>query len=185
MDLKLLNVKLKNMVLKSVSLVLLLLIRTAFAQVSQSSGGMLAKQYSEEIAEYAAKTWLINEILGKATEVVRFKIDALAASASGQLTSLVYRCDKVEKNGLLLGFYNNKWNDAGVSYKAYAFKNLPLQDANSFIDSIESTITKQTFFLESDRGTNHVYFYYNDIRVLIYSAAMTTKIRLYWNGFDS
>ena len=37
-------------------------------------------------------------------DLLKFEIEALAASNSGELTSLVYKCEIQHKEGLVLGF---------------------------------------------------------------------------------
>jgi hypothetical protein len=65
----------------------------AVAQYSVNSNFLLAQEYSKEISLYKAKSFVIKEILNTSEEVVRFEIDPLAASTSGELTSLVYKCE--------------------------------------------------------------------------------------------
>lgn len=156
------------------------------AQVSLSKGGIFyAKEFSKDISLYNAKIFVMNEVLGPATQVVKFEIDPLAASNSGELTTLVYRCSEKAKEGLILGFYGNRWNDAGVVYQAYAFKNMPLADANDFIEKIEK-ITRENFkYLDSDNDNNNIYFSFKDITIMVYAKALITKLRVFWNGFDA
>ena len=84
---------------------------SSFSQISTaSSGSFWAKEYSKEIALYKAKTFVLNDVLGISKDIVQFYIDPLAAASSGELTTLVYRCEAKNKEGLILGFYGNRWN---------------------------------------------------------------------------
>ena len=94
----------------------------AVSQIPVSSKIYFAKEFSKEITLYRAKSFLIEEVLGLSNNVVKYSIDPLAATKSGELTSLSYRCEDKKKEGLILGFYGNKWNKEGVLYQAYAFK---------------------------------------------------------------
>jgi len=161
----------------------------SYSQVKQNStlaNMVYAKEYSKEIAEHYAKSFAMDNIIGTTNESIRFVVDAVAASSSGQLTTLLYKCDKLDKKGLILGFFGSRWNDAGAVYQAYAFKQMPLDEAKGLLDSISSSIEKQWQFLDQAKGSNNVCFQYGDIRVLIYKSALFTPgIRLFWNGFDS
>ena len=55
--------------------------------------------YSKDIALSRAKTYVIKDILGEPTGIVKFKVDALAAATSGELTTLVYECEEKNKSG--------------------------------------------------------------------------------------
>ena len=80
-------------------------ISNTYSQVPATYGIYFAKEYSKEIALYKAKDFVMHEVIGAGAEPVKFKIDPLAAASSGELTSLVYRCDEKAKAGLVLGFY--------------------------------------------------------------------------------
>jgi hypothetical protein len=43
--------------------------------------------------------------LGSTNQVVPFEVIPLAAASSGELTTLLYKCDSKQKEGLILGFY--------------------------------------------------------------------------------
>jgi hypothetical protein len=157
---------------------------TALAQISTKSGIFAAKEFSKEIALYKAKAFTITDILGVSDKVVAFQIDPLAAASSGELTSLVYQCDEKSKEGMILGFYGDTWNAAGVRYQAFAFKDLPKEKALELLDKIEKTIEQNARYLAEDGDNNNVYFQYDDILLLIYKGT-STKIRVFWNEFDS
>jgi hypothetical protein len=174
------------MIPRLIILILFFSVKTVFAQVSIKTGGIFfAKDFSKEIALYNAKTFLIKDILGQTNELIQFEIDPLTASNSGELTSLVYRCPIKKKEGLILGFYGLRWNDAGVNYQAYAFKDLPTKEANELLDKIEEVTKDNSKYIDSDPDNNNIYFQYDDITILIYNTLSSTKLRVFWNGFDS
>jgi hypothetical protein len=105
-------------------LLVFILFPRLFAQSSEHTGIYFAKEYSKDEALYKAKDFVMDQILGISTGLVRFKIDPLASAASGELTSLVYSCDEKNATGLVLGFFGNYFNDSGVVYQGYGFKNL-------------------------------------------------------------
>lgn len=154
------------------------------AQVSAVNGLYLAKEFSKEIALYKAKEFVINEIIGIDSNVTQFEMDALAATASGELTSLVYRCDEKQLSGLVLGFFGSKWNDAGVSYQAFAFKNIPQEVAIELLKKLTTTIEGNSKYL-NENTDNNIVFRFKEFTFLIYNVEYRSRIRIFWNDFDS
>lgn len=152
---------------------------------AQIPGVFLAKEYSKEVSLYRAKAFIISDVLGQSNDVVKFEVYPLVASNSGELTTLVYKCDSKNKSGLLLGFNSSKFNEAGITYQAYSFKNLPAKQANEFCDNLEIAIKINQDYLESDHDNKNIYFNYDDIRILIYKTAGGTKLRIFWENYDS
>ncbi|NVJ46480.1 MAG: hypothetical protein HWE07_05105 [Cytophagia bacterium] len=155
-----------------------------FAQVPQSAGFYLAKEYNKEQALYKAKKFVMEDILGTSTELTRFKIDPLASASSGELTSLVYQSDEKNKTGLILGFYGDYWNDAGVVYTGYAFKNLNEQEAIELLNLLERVYEQESKYLNSDNDNNNVFIDFQDMTFLFYKSS-GFRMRVFWNGFDS
>lgn len=156
-----------------------------FSQASFHKFGFLSKEFSKELSIYYAKTFIMEEILGNSNNVVKFEINALAAASSGELTSLVYKSDDLKKKGLVLGFYGDRWNDHGVVYQSYAFKDLPEDKAIELLSKLDSITNKYSKYVNSDLGTNNIYFQYDDMTFLIYNTTTKTILRVGWNGFDS
>lgn len=77
-----------------------LVCNSVIAQISANRqetflGFIAAKEFSKSIALYKAKSFVINEIIGGATsDIVKFEVDPLVASNSGELTTLVYKCSE-------------------------------------------------------------------------------------------
>ncbi len=81
---------------------------SSFAQISAYKCGLFAKEFSKDIALYKAKEFVMMDVLGESTGIVKFEVDALAASNSGELTTLSYKCESKNKEGLVLGFYGSR-----------------------------------------------------------------------------
>jgi len=157
-----------------------------FPQVNSQGGSVwMAKEFSKDIALFYAKSYLIKNVLESSPEIVKFVTVPLAASNSGELTTLIYKCDGQEKEGIILGFYGNYWNDAGVSYQGFAFKNFDKNQSVEFLAKIQDVITKNWEFLSALNDSNCLFFNYDDIGVLICSSSNSYSIRLFWNRFDS
>lgn len=156
-----------------------------FSQIPIKAG-LLAKEWSKTIALYKAKSFVMHNILSSPNNLLKFEIDALAASSSGELTSLVYKCEPQNKEGLVLGFFGDYWNDAGVIYTGYAFKDIPKTKAILLLEKIVKNINDNYKYLDEDRDNNNIYFKEDDMEFLIYTPSYnSTKIRMFWNGFDA
>jgi len=164
---------------------ILLLSQSIFGQVSTNSGIFFAKEFSKDIALYKAKSFVINDVIGLSDSSIRFEIDPLAASMSGELTSLVYLCSEKNMEGLILGFYGDRWNENGVIYQSYAFRNFPKSKAIELLNKVEKLINENSDYLSQDQDNNNVYTKYEDCLFLIYKNQGDTKIRVFWNNFDS
>lgn len=143
-----------------------------------------AKEFSKEIALYRAKEFLIEEVLGKSPGVIKYSIDPLAATKSGELTSLVYQCDEKKQEGLILGFFGDRWNEAGVVYQSFAFKHLPKVSAIEILTKLGDIIKENSKYLDADDDNNNIYFHYEDITFLIYRDG-SVKIRAFWMDYDA
>ncbi|WP_025666528.1 hypothetical protein [Aquimarina megaterium] len=166
--------------------ILLLGLKNLNAQIEQVPGDFYeAKEYSKAISLFRAKTFLFKNVLKTTETVLQFEAIPLAAASSGELTSLLYRCESKGKEGLILGFYGDYWNNAGVSYQGYGFKNLPKEKAIEFLNKIEKAIEKNKKFLRGNNNNNNIVFDFDDMNVLIWTTSGSYRIRVYWNGFDS
>ena len=144
----------------------LLICHSVFAQIPSSSVVFFAKEFSKDIALYKAKAFVMNEVFGVSDKPIKFELDPLAASMSGELTSLAYKCSEKNMEGLVLGFYGDRWNDAGVIYQSYAFKNLPKPAAIELLNKIQSVIDAYSGYL-GQTSDNNVYYKYEDMTFLI------------------
>lgn len=144
-----------------------------------------AKEFSKDIALFNSKNFLFKTVLGAVPEVVKFEVIPLAAASSGELTTLLYKCESKQKEGLILGFYGNYWNEAGVLYQGYSFKNLEKSKAIEFLNKIESSIEGNIKYLKDNYDSNNIFFKYDDIDVLIWMNSSNYTIRVFWEGFDS
>jgi hypothetical protein len=142
-------------------------------------------EYSKELAQFQSKHFVFEKILKVESQVVKFEVDPLSGAESGQLTTLYYNCAEQNKEGLILTFFGNYWNNAGVRYQGYGFKNFDKKQAVEFLDKIQSAIDSNAKFLK-DNSDNNIAFKYDDIDIIITSSNQTAYlIRLFWNGFDS
>ncbi len=107
------------------------------AQVKMTSNNVFtAKEFSKDIAMYYSKKYLFKDILGTSEVIDEFEVIPLAAASSGELTTLLYKSETKNKEGLIIGFYGDYWNEAGILYQGYAFKNLEKNKAMDFLYKI-------------------------------------------------
>lgn len=148
------------------------------------NGLFFAKGYSKEISIYRAKSFIMTNLLGLSNNPQLFTVEALAAAGSGELTSLFYNCPQKNKSGLILGFYNDYWNDNGVIYQGYKFKDIPKEKAIELFNTIDSLGSLNESFLNADKN-NNVFFSFEDLTFLLYNGwSASSPIRIFWNGFD-
>jgi hypothetical protein len=174
------------MKIKFFTLAFLLSITYSFSQVKVNSNNIwTAKEFSKEISLFKSKEFLFKNVLGSTNQVVPFEVIPLAAANSGELTTLLYKCDAKQKEGIILGFYGDYWNEAGVLHQGYSFKNLEKEKTMEFLNKIVSSIEENKKFLNDSGDNNNIFFKYDDMDVLIWTNAGTYSIRIFWQGFDS
>ena len=168
-------------VTKTVIVLIAILIVNSNALNSQIS----TKQYlggqawSKEFTEYKVKQYLSTTILElehKKTEYVY--VDALTASASGELTTVTYQCKDQSKSGIFFTFYNNYITQASLPFDLYGHKNLELSKAIEFLELIEKNFrsmkegnkssNKDSLYDEVESTTvNDLVFRFDDMIVYI------------------
>ena len=158
-----------------------------FSQIRQPYGDFWqAKEWSKSISLFKGKKYLLQNIFDTSEATTKFQIIALTGSSSGEITTLMYNCEQQNKEGLILGFYGDYWNESGVFYKGFAFKNFNKSEATKFLDKIQSVINENEEFLKDDKDNNNIVFQFDDIDILIYYDTINSpSIRLFWRGFDS
>jgi hypothetical protein len=174
------------MKIKHLTLLFLLSVTYTFSQVRVNSNNIwTAKEFSKEISLFKSKEFLFKNVLESSEKVTPFEVIPLAAASSGELTTLLYKCEAKQKEGLILGFYGDYWNEAGVLYQGYSFKNLEKDKAMEFLNKIVTSIEENKRFLNDNGDNNNIFFKYDDMDVLIWTNAGTYTIRIFWQGFDS
>lgn len=164
---------------------LILFATISFAQVKTTNLNYVwaAKEFSKDVAQFRAKSFLFRNVLGVTENISKFELIPLAAASSGELTTLLYKATDKDKEGMLLGFFGDYWNESGNVYQGYAFKNLDKIDAYEFLAKINDVIENESKYLKDSTDNNNIYFSYKDIDVVIFAGGQ--NIRLFWNGFDS
>ena len=122
-------------------------------------------------------------------KTLKFQTLGLAAANTGEITTVLYKTEDGDSEGLLLCFYGDYWNDSGVLFTGYGFKNLDKEKAFEFLNLIEKNIGDNKEYL-NEGGTNaysgnSIYFKYDDINIIIGYSYGNLNIRMFWQTFDS
>ena len=157
----------------------------SIAQVTKSQNELLNKEYSKDISLYRGKHFLFSEVLGTTEKIARVEIVPLAAANSGELTTLLYKSSDKEMEGMIIGFYNDHWNDFGLTHQLYSFRNFTKESATNFLNIISDAIENNKSYLREDRDNNNIFFKFEDIEILITSSVTEMYIRVFWKDYDA
>ena len=148
------------------------------------SGVTDIKKIAKQISQFRSKEYIINNIIGSSNgKEIKFETESLASDDSGGLITVAFNCDAVEKNGLLLAFFGENENESGQISDAYAFRAIPLKDAQGLLKRIDEVRKTNDKYLSDDNNVNNIYIEYDDIKFVIYRDN-TSLIRVFWNGFE-
>jgi hypothetical protein len=174
--------------MKKISIALLFFVIQvgAFAQINSSSAGLNAQFYSKEITEYTVKNFIVKNILQVPDKaLIDVKIDAITASGSGEITSVVYNCESQNKSGLIFAFWNQKFNENNTHFNEYSFKTLNFDQAKEFMNVISKTLS-QAVINNGSHDNNNVIYKYDDMTFIFYYSSLNGNlIRVLWGDFDS
>ena len=164
-------------------LVSLLVHFESYSQVP-SSNSVFTKQWSKDITLSMTKLYLVQNVVSVSNSEERLIVEGLSAATSGELTAVCYSGDSAKTVGIVLAFYGNYWNDQGVTYKGYAFKNMGETQAVNFLKKIIEVSDKNSSFMEGSMDNNNVVFKFDDMTLILYVNG-PAKLRLIWKDFDA
>ncbi|ELI6455774.1 hypothetical protein [Flavobacterium psychrophilum] len=142
------------------------------------------KKIAKQISQFRSKEFIINNIIGPTNgNEIKFETESLASDDSGGLITVAFNCDTVKKNGLLLAFFGENENEEGLISEAYAFRAIPLKDAQALLNRIDEVRKSNEKYLSDDTNVNNVYIEFEDIKFVIYRD-LSSLIRVFWNGFE-
>jgi hypothetical protein len=154
-----------------------------FCQIP-SNKSIFAKLWSKDLTLDMAKLYLVQNVISIQENEERLVLDGLSASTSGELTAICYSGDSAKTIGILLAFYGDYWNEQGVNYKGYAFKNLNPSTALKFLNKIIDVAEKNQKFMESNLDINNIIFTFDDIVIIMFNNG-PIKLRILWQNFDA
>jgi hypothetical protein len=132
-----------------------------------SNKSLFAKNWSQDLTLSLAKVYLLQDIISVSNVEERLVVDAIVASNSGHLTSVCYSGDSARTVGLLLGFYGDYWNDEGIIYKGYAFKNLTSEKTFVFLQKLLEIPIKYKDYMNKTYDNNNIILTYDDIKIIV------------------
>lgn len=143
---------------------------SVFSQIQTAPNNIFAQDYNKDLTEYLAKVFIVRNVL-KLTDndLVGFEIDAVTAAKSGELTTVLYNCPKLNMKGLVFAFYG---------YKQYEFKHFPLPEARAIFSRIASAVDDNKLILDE---VNTSVLKSNDLHFIFAS----NTIRVVWRDYDS
>lgn len=131
---------------------------------------LFAQEYSKATTEYLTKVFISRNVL-KLTdnELTGYQIDAITAAKSGELTTVLYNCPKLNQKGLVFVFYN---------YRHYSFYHFEYNEAKTLFEKLSAAIEDNKIVLDevntSVLKANDIHFIFAD-----------NTIRVVWGEYDS
>jgi len=161
-----------------------ILIPAGIAALSFVAAEADKKELAKEISQYRSKEFIVNYLIGPAnSKEIKFETESLAADNSAGLISVAFNCDEVNERGLLLTFFGDNRNQYGIIQTAYAFRYIPLKNAQELLKRIDEVKDRHKKYMSSESDVNNVYIEYEDIKFIIYKDN-GIKVRILWNGFE-
>lgn len=131
---------------------------------------LFAQEYSKDATAYLTKVYISRNILKLSeNELTGFQLDAITAAKSGELTTVLYNCPKLNQKGLIFVFYN---------YKRYNFYHFEYNEAKLLLDKISGAVEDNKEILDE---VNTSVLKANDIHLIFAGSS----IRVVWDEFDS
>ena len=131
---------------------------------------LFAQEYSKDATAYLTKVYISRNILKLSeNELTGFQLDAITAAKSGELTTVLYNCPKLNQKGLVFVFYN---------YKRYNFYHFEYNEAKLLLDKISGAVEDNKEILDE---VNTSVLKANDIHLIFAGSS----IRVVWDEFDS
>lgn len=131
---------------------------------------LFAQEYSKDATAYLTKVYIARQVLKlNDNELTGFELDAVTASKSGELTTVLYNCPKLNQRGLVFVFYN---------YKHYNFYHFEYNEAKIMLDRISSAVEDNKQVLDE---VNTSVLKANDIHFIF----AESSIRVVWDEYDS
>ena len=131
---------------------------------------LFAQEYSKDATAYLTKVYIARQVLKlKDNDLTGFELDAITAAKSGELTTVLYNCPKLNQRGLVFVFYN---------YKHYSFYHFEYNEAKILMDRISSAVEDNKQVLDE---VNTSVLKANDIHLIF----AESNIRVVWEEYDS
>lgn len=143
------------------------------------TANMQKKEMAKQISQFRSKEYIINYIIGKAgSREIRFETESLASDDSGGLISVAFNCDEINERGLLLAFFGENRDQNGNLGNAYAFRYIPLSEAQDVLARLEKVREGQSKYLSESTNVNNVYVQHKDLK-FVFIEIMVIKLECF------
>lgn len=161
---------------------------STFAQTRQ--GDIMSQERCKEITEYYSKQYIIDEILKvQDRQSIGVYIDAITAAKSGELTTVLYQCDALNKKGLVFVFWNDFWTESTLPYKGFGFYDLEMDKANELFIQLETLMNQKNKVDALNYSNGNIVYKSDDLTFLFYSKSIDLgsiiAVRVWYKMFDS
>lgn len=159
---------------------------SSYAQTRQ--GDILSQERCKEITEYYCKQYIVDEVLKiPDRQSVGVYIYAITAAKSGELTTVLYQCNSLNKKGVVFAFWNDYSTGIVLPYKGFGFYGLDFDQAKELFNNLESLMDQDNKILDVDIG--NLAYRSDDLTFLLYNKTAdlgsSRAIRVWWKTFDS
>ena len=145
--------------------------------------------FIKDESEYQAKEYIIKEILNTPNkEIIDLEVSTLIGAMSGELTTVIYNCESLQKKGLLFVFWSDQFDEFGLRYKGYAFRHFEYAEAKVLLSDLEMVLEQKKSILsfDNDNFSKNAVYKWDDISFIFYkNDTFVNLVRVFWNNFDS
>jgi hypothetical protein len=169
-------------------LINLLLCSLYLASSSQTTqGDILSQEKCKAITEYYCKQYIIDEVLKVPDrQQVEVYISPITAAKSGELTTVLYHCNALNKKGVVFAFWNDYYTTSILPYKGLGFSNLDLEQAKKLFSNLESLMDQDNKILSNAEG--NLAYKVDELTFLFCNSELMVgnkPIRVWYKTFDS
>ncbi len=141
------------------------------------------KEYSSQNAFLKGKKYIMDSVYGDpGINIQKIYIDGLPGNGWNELTTIYYNGE--EKEGIVLGFFDQVSNEFGLRYYQNIYKNFDRDEAISFFRTLDLIKDRERDYLNDENGENNVYFKIGDLSFLLYLSG-GYQIVVFWDKYVS
>lgn len=152
------------------------------AQISPlETASILRRVFNHDMTYQVAVKYICQDLLNvEHDQLVDATINTITSAKSGELTTIVYHSDKLNKQGLVLTFWKEQaTSELFNTYDGYAFRTFDLKQANTILTRLSQIMEDKKLVLEDD---NHAVFQFEDVTFVFKDRS---KIFVCWDEFRS
>jgi len=150
-------------------------------------GGILSQEQCKQITEYYCKQYIVDEVL-KVPDLqsVEIYIHPITAAKSGELTTVLYQCNSLNKKGVVFAFWGNYFSENILPYKGFGFLDLDFAEAKDLFDRLEYLMDQENKILTYSEGnlaykSDGMTFLFCNSELMVGN----NPIRVWYKSFDS